>query len=70
MTNRVLLVFLAFVLGCSATLEDFYGMSRFKRADLVCSQSNNAREQKSKISQFAYELQNTQLDIDQKCHIS
>ena len=66
MSSRVLLVFLAFVLGCSATLGDFYGMSRFKRADLVCSQSKNAREQKSKINQFAYELQKTQLDIDQK----
>tara|TARA_X000001036_G_C20495284_1_gene731545 strand:+ start:51 stop:572 length:522 start_codon:yes stop_codon:yes gene_type:complete len=66
MTSRVLPVFLIFVLGCAATLEDFYGMSRFKRADLVCSQSKSAREQKSKINQFAYELQRIQRDIDQK----
>ena len=66
MVSRVLLVFLVFVLGCAATLEDFYGMSRFKRADLVCSQSKNAREQKSKINQFAYEIQKTQRDIEQK----
>ncbi len=59
-------IFSMFTLGCTATLEDFYGMSKFKRADLVCSHSKIARERKSKIEELSYEVRETKLRVDKK----
>ena len=66
MFKNPLPILLTFVLGCTATLEDFYGMSRYKRADIVCSESEIARERKSKISQLGNEFRKIQLNVDQK----
>ena len=59
-------ILIIFTIGCALTLEDFYSMSRYKRAELVCRQSENARTRQSEISQLDYEHSRIQAEIRQK----
>ncbi len=66
MHRKLLPILIIFTVGCALTLEDFYGMSRYKRAELVCGQSDNARHKKSEISQLDDEYREVQVEISRK----